>query len=152
MCAVEIFTIIMITLTTFWGLITWLLIGFVAYNKNHLKEKSLLHFKLSLPQKHYFQQGCQHYRFFHRSTEFRKWSVFLQIFIWSFKIFGFFTDFAIFWFFSTSFIVIGNHNSLWPWSSCTANSDKKYMELNGAALNVNKSCATFRKTAFLKDK
>ncbi len=48
-------------------------------------------------------QGCQHYRFFRRSTEFRKWSVFLQIFIWSCEIFGFFTDFAIFWFFSTLF-------------------------------------------------
>ncbi len=26
------------------------------------------------------------------------------------------------------------------WSSCIANSDKKYMELNGAALDVNKTC------------
>ncbi len=32
------------------------------------------------------------------------------------------------------------------------NSDKKYMELNGAALNVNKPCVTSRKTAFPKDK
>ncbi len=39
-----------------------------------------------------------------------------------------------------------------PWSSWTANSDKKYMELNGAALNVNKLCVTSRKTAFPKDK
>ncbi len=39
-----------------------------------------------------------------------------------------------------------------PWSSWTANSDKKYMELNGAALNVNKPWATSRKTAFPKDK
>ncbi len=41
-------------------------------------------------------QGCQHYRFFRRNTEFRKRSVFLQISIQSFDIFGFFTDFAIF--------------------------------------------------------
>ncbi len=40
----------------------------------------------------------------------------------------------------------------WPWSSWTANSDKKYMELNEAALNVNKPCMTSRKTAFPKDK
>ncbi len=39
-----------------------------------------------------------------------------------------------------------------PWSSWTANSDKKYMELIGAALNINKPCETSRKTAFLKDK
>ncbi len=39
-----------------------------------------------------------------------------------------------------------------PWSSWTANSDKKYMELNGAALNVNKTCVTSWKTAFQKDK
>ncbi len=38
--------------------------------------------------------------------------------------------------------------SLRPWSSWTANSDKKYMELNGAALNGNKPCVTFWKTAF----
>ncbi len=100
----------------------------------------------------YRHQGCQHYGFFRRSTEFRKWSVFPQIFIGSFKIFGFFTDFAIFLYFSTFFIVIGNHNSPQPWSSWTAISDKKYMELNGAALNVNKPCATIWKTAFLKDK
>ncbi len=31
-------------------------------------------------------------------------------------------------------------------------SDKKYMELNGAALNVNKPCMTSQKTAFPKDK
>ncbi len=42
--------------------------------------------------------------------------------------------------------------TLRPWSSWTANSDKKYMELNGAALNVNKPCVTSRKTTFLKDK
>ncbi len=41
---------------------------------------------------------------------------------------------------------------LQPWSSWTANSDKKYMELNGVALNVNKPCVTSRKTAFRKDK
>ncbi len=39
-----------------------------------------------------------------------------------------------------------------PWSLWTANSDKKYLELNGAALNVNKPCVTCRKTAFPKDK
>ncbi len=39
-----------------------------------------------------------------------------------------------------------------PWSSWTANSDKKYMEVNGAALNVSKKCVTSRKTAFPKDK
>ncbi len=39
-----------------------------------------------------------------------------------------------------------------PWTSWTANSDKKYMELSGAALNVNKPCVTSRKTAFPKDK
>ncbi len=39
-----------------------------------------------------------------------------------------------------------------PWNSWTANTDKKYMELNGAALNVNKPCATSQKTAFPKDK
>ncbi len=38
------------------------------------------------------------------------------------------------------------------WSSWTANSDKKYMELNGATLNVNKPWVTFPKTAFPKDK
>ncbi len=41
---------------------------------------------------------------------------------------------------------------LWRWSSWTANSNKKYMELNGAALNINKPCVTSRKTAFPKDK
>ncbi len=61
--------------------------------------------------KTYHMQGCQHYRFFHRTTEFREWSVFLQIFIRSFKIFRFFTDFEIFWFFKTFFPVIGNHHS-----------------------------------------
>ncbi len=39
-----------------------------------------------------------------------------------------------------------------PWSSWTANSDKKYMVLNGATLNVNKPRVISRKTAFLKDK
>ncbi len=39
---------------------------------------------------------------------------------------------------------------LLPWSSWTANSDKKYTELNGAALNVNKPCVTFRKQPFRK--
>ncbi len=29
-----------------------------------------------------------------------------------------------------------------PWSSWTANSDKKNMELNGATLNVNKPCVS----------
>ncbi len=38
------------------------------------------------------------------------------------------------------------------WSSWTANSDKKYMELNGAVLNVNKLCVTSQETAFPKDK
>ncbi len=42
--------------------------------------------------------------------------------------------------------------NLRPWSSWTVNSDKKYMELNGAALNVNIPCVTSWKTAFLKDK
>ncbi len=42
--------------------------------------------------------------------------------------------------------------TLRPWSSWTANSDRKYMKLNGAALNVNKPCVTSRKTAFPKDK
>ncbi len=37
--------------------------------------------------------------------------------------------------------------NLWPWSSWTANSDKKYMELNGAALNVNNPWVIFQKTA-----
>ncbi len=69
-----------------------------------------------------------------------------------FQIFGFFTDFAIFRFFSTFFIIIGNHHMLRPWGSWTANSDKKYMELNGAALNINKPCVTSRKTVFPKDK
>ncbi len=64
------------------------------------------------------------YRFFRRSTEFRKWSVFLQIFIRNFEIFGFFKDFDIFWFFSTFFIVIGNDHRFWPCSSWTANSDR----------------------------
>ncbi len=41
---------------------------------------------------------------------------------------------------------------LQPWSSWTANSDKKYTELNGAALNVNKPCVTSQKTDFPKDK
>ncbi len=39
-----------------------------------------------------------------------------------------------------------------PQNLWTANSDKKYMELNGAALNVNKPCVTSRKTAFVEDK
>ncbi len=39
-----------------------------------------------------------------------------------------------------------------PWISWTTYSDKKYMELNGAALNVNKSCVPSQKTAFPKDK
>ncbi len=39
-----------------------------------------------------------------------------------------------------------------PWSLRTANSDKKYMELNGASLNVNKLCVTSWKTASPKDK
>ncbi len=77
------------------------------------------------------------FRIFRRSTEFRKWSVFLQIFIRRFEICEFFTDFEIFWFFSTFLIVIGNDYWFWPFSSWTANSDKKYMELNGAALNAN---------------
>ncbi len=64
----------------------------------------------------------------------------------------FFTDFAIFWFFLTFFIVIVKHHRLRPWSSWTANSDKKYTELNGVELNVNKPCVTSQKTAFLKDK
>ncbi len=38
------------------------------------------------------------------------------------------------------------------WSSWTANSDKKYMELRGAASNINKPCVTSRKTAFPKYK
>ncbi len=38
-----------------------------------------------------------------------------------------------------------------PWSSWTADSDKKYVELNGAALNVNKPLVTSQKTAFTKD-
>ncbi len=44
------------------------------------------------------------------------------------------------------------YSSLPPWSSWTANSDKKYMVLNGAALNINKPCVTSRKTAFPEDK
>ncbi len=76
-------------------------------------------------------QGCQHYGFFHRSAEFRKWSTFLQIFIQSFEIFGFCADFAIFWFFPTFFIVIGNHRRFRPWSSWTANSNKKYVRWYG---------------------
>ncbi len=42
------------------------------------------------------KQGCQHYGFFHRSTEFRKWCLFLQIFIRNFEIFGFFYGFCNF--------------------------------------------------------
>ncbi len=63
-----------------------------------------------------------------------------------------FSDFAISWFFSTFFIIIGNYHRLRPWSSWTADSDRKYMELNGAVLNVNKPHVTSWKTAFLKDK
>ncbi len=44
------------------------------------------------------------------------------------------------------------HPPLRPWNLWTANSDKKYTELNGAALNVNKPRVTSPKTAFLKDK
>ncbi len=55
-------------------------------------------------------------------------------------------------FFKTFFIIIGNHRMLRPWSSWTTNIDKKYIELNGAALNVNKPCVSSRKTAFPKDK
>ncbi len=39
-----------------------------------------------------------------------------------------------------------------PQSSWAANSDKKYTELNGAALNVNKPSVTSRKTDFPKHK
>ncbi len=42
--------------------------------------------------------------------------------------------------------------NLRPWSSWTANDDKKYTGLNRAALNVNKPCVTSWKTAFPKDK
>ncbi len=42
--------------------------------------------------------------------------------------------------------------SLRPWSKWTANIGKKYMELDGAALNVNKPRVTSRKTDFPKDK
>ncbi len=60
-------------------------------------------------------QGSQHYRFFLRSTEFRKWYAFLQNFVRSFEIFEFVTDFAIFWFFSTLFT--RNWESLQLWSA-----------------------------------
>ncbi len=43
-------------------------------------------------------------------------------------------------------------STLRPWSSWTANRDKKYRELNGAALNVNKPCVTSWKRGFPKDK
>ncbi len=39
-----------------------------------------------------------------------------------------------------------------PWSAWTDKIDKKYMELNGAALNVRRPCVTTRKTSFPKDK
>ncbi len=58
----------------------------------------------------------------------------------------------IFDIFQLFFIIIGNHHRLRPWNSWTANSDKKYIELNEAALTVNKPCVTSRKTAFPKDK
>ncbi len=45
-----------------------------------------------------------------------------------------------------------NGEYLRPWSSWTANSDKKYMELNGATLDVNKPCVISQKTAFPTDK
>ncbi len=48
--------------------------------------------------------------------------------------------------------VIRYCSDLWPWSSWTANSDKKCVKLNGAALNVNKPCVTSRRTTFPKDK
>ncbi len=62
----------------------------------------------------------------------------------SFEIIGFFRDFAIFLFFSTFFIVIGNRSSLRPWSSWTANSDKKYMEVKNAFTLANKTPANKR--------
>ncbi len=68
------------------------------------------------------------------------------------KFSDFFYRFCNFLIFLAFFIVIGNHPRLRPWSSGTANSDKKYIELNGVALNVNKPCVTSQKTAFLKDK
>ncbi len=49
-------------------------------------------------------------------------------------------------------LILYGRYCLRPWSSQTTNSDKKYMELNEAALNVNKPCVTSRKTAFPKDK
>ncbi len=64
-------------------------------------------------------QGCQHYRFFRRSAEFRKWSVFLQIFIRSFEIFDFLLILKFFDFFQH--FLIGNHPMLRPCSSWTAN-------------------------------
>ncbi len=71
-------------------------------------------------------------------TEFRNFRIFYGI-----------CNFLIF---STFFIIIGNHYMLRPWNSWTANTDKKYIELNGAAFNVNKPCVTSRKTARPKDK
>ncbi len=67
-----------------------------AYCKKVLKQFEWVHILKKRPQ--YTKgrwQGCQHYGFFRRSTEFRKWAVFLQIFIWSFEIFGF-CNFLIF--------------------------------------------------------
>ncbi len=63
-----------------------------------------------------------------------------------------FQNFRILQFFDffLKFFILNRESS--PWSSWTANIDKKYMELNEAALNVNKPCVTSRKTAFLKDK
>ncbi len=46
--------------------------------------------------------------------------------------------------------LIGNDHTFWPCSWRTANSDKKYMELNGAALNANKQIWRIRKQPFQK--
>ncbi len=69
----------------------------------------------------WWPQGCQHYGFFRRSTELRKLSIFLQIFIpTEFQNFQIFYGLWNFWFFLTFFIVIGNDHRFWPCSSWTA--------------------------------
>ncbi len=67
-------------------------------------------------------------------TEFQNFRIFLRIL----QFFEFFQHFL-------SYLVIITGFD-------TANSDKKYMKLNGVALNLNKPCVTSQKTAFLKDK
>ncbi len=61
------------------------------------------------------------------------------------------SKFSVFFYGFCEFLIFFN-TFYRTWSSETASSDKKYIELNGAVLNVNKPCVTSQKTDFLKHK